>query len=263
MAGFNNDYNINLPTARNLPADMDDMIRVDIKSALHERYALEHIALNDADVDETSSTCAGRHIAGGCTVCLIDTWYNIMRVVPTCSNTIAYATDSKQFFSYNVTAAEWQWLNILTDSVTAWNYAGVKSYTPAISVGVAGLTDSEKVSQTFTTTDKAYYILAINEYSAPSMFAIYNHKTVRAWIKYSVYLDDVLVDEYVPFDNQQEYPTIHTPVNNEFHGSIGTTGSHTLKVLVNATFEGINTTSFSLAPWFSLGIFSDGSFTWS
>lgn len=263
MAAFSEKYDISKPTARSLPKNLDDMIRVDIKTALAERYALGHIALDDADVDETSSTCAGRHIAGGCSVCLVDTWYNIMRVVPTCSNTIAYATDSKQFYSYNTSAVEWQWLNIVDDAPTAWDYFGHKQEYLAIVVGANGLTDSERYSQAFTTTGTTYYVVVLNHYFPLGALYLYNARTFFASMTLSIYLDDELLTEWVVFDNTHEYPCGTTLASNEYHGKIETAGVHTIKVLANATFSGINITTFTADMDCKLGIFSDASFSWS
>lgn len=101
MSNFNNEFNLNKPVGTDDANTLDTIIRLGVKQALAERYALEHVALDSNEAganDSDNSNAQGRHKPGYVGCLLVDTTANILAVSEPPLGAIAYSSENAGFY---------------------------------------------------------------------------------------------------------------------------------------------------------------------
>lgn len=105
MADHTYTWSDDTPVSTDVANTLDTIIRNNVKRALNERYSLEHVALDDANVDQSSPTASGRHKPGYVSCVFAGTRTEIDNISPALTGAIAYDTDADQLLYYN--GADW------------------------------------------------------------------------------------------------------------------------------------------------------------
>lgn len=129
MAVTAKEFNVNTPADGDPAIDGDDQFRDD-KTALDERYALEHQSLQAAaGVDLDTATAPGRHIPGKVSVCEIDTLTNIQALTGMVTGAMAYDITNDRLLIYN--GADWTTYPIVSGVGDMANALAFRAYKAA------------------------------------------------------------------------------------------------------------------------------------
>jgi hypothetical protein len=115
---FQNEFRTDSPTGASLANQIDDFIAIDTKSALDERYDLEHYSLVNGNTEPENVMAQGRHVPG-LVGCMFYGLYNdLINLSFPGEGAIGYATDTPGFYHY-IDGSGWTPLSMSTDALLA------------------------------------------------------------------------------------------------------------------------------------------------